>query len=251
MRKPFQGILNIWRFNWHYYLMAAILISVLMILPLLLPALPYVWVWIPILIISIPVIISSFVSMYVYDFSDVYAMKWLTAEPVKPAPEILNIHAGFDETSEIIISKLPQAKLTVADFYDAGKHTEVSIKRARKKYPPYRDTIRVKTNSLPFKDGSFDMVILFLAVHEIRNEAERIQFFTEVRRVLKNEGTIILVEHLRDLNNFLAYQVGFFHFHSKKTWLLNISAAQLKVDSCSKITPFISQFKISKYGNPS
>ena len=32
LRKPFQGILNIVRFNWHFYVLAAFFIGVLLVL---------------------------------------------------------------------------------------------------------------------------------------------------------------------------------------------------------------------------
>ncbi len=46
--------------------------------------------------------------------------------------QILNINAGFDETSFIIKNNFPNADLNVFDFYDAEIHTEPAIVRARK-----------------------------------------------------------------------------------------------------------------------
>ncbi len=41
---------------------------------------------------------------------------------------------------------------------------------------------------------------------------KELSFFNELNRVLKPNGQIVVTEHLRDLNNFLAYNIGFFHF---------------------------------------
>jgi hypothetical protein len=63
-----------------------------------------------------------------------------------------------------------------------------------------------------------------------------------MKRVLKLNGKIIVTEHLRDFPNFLAYTIGFFHFHSKKTWKKTFQEADLKVSEEIKITPFLTTF---------
>ncbi|MEM6768481.1 MAG: class I SAM-dependent methyltransferase, partial [Bacteroidota bacterium] len=194
----------------------------------------------------VSLLITLVVSGYVYDVSDLYQLNFL---PTSSPKSILNIHAGFDEVSPILKSKFPKSKLTICDFYDPGLHTEVSIKRARKAYPPSADTIKVKTNSLPFADNSYDIIVAFLAAHEIRDEAERISFFRELMRVSTSEGQIMVTEHLRDLPNFLAYNMGFFHFHTKSVWLDTFEQAGLRLEEEIKTTPFISTFILSHHGN--
>jgi hypothetical protein len=36
--------------------------------------------------------------------------------------------------------------------------------------------------------------------------------------LLKDDGKIIVTEHQRDLPNFIAYTIGFFHFYANRTW---------------------------------
>ena len=48
----------------------------------------------------------------------------------------------------------------------------------------------------------------------LATETERTLFFKELHRILKREGELVIVEHLRDLPNFLAYTIGFFHYWS-------------------------------------
>ena len=109
--------------------------------------------------------------------------------------------------------------MTICDFYNPLKHTEISIKRARKAFPPNSHTVQVSTDRLPFKDHTFDYALAILSAHEIRDERERVLFFSELSRVTKPTGLIFVTEHLRDFNNFIAYSLGFFHFHSKTSWL--------------------------------
>ena len=173
-RKSTQGVLNIIRFNWHFYLIAFIILVILFLFKnqfsLQIQTSFNIVVLVAIYIIST----SLLVSFYIYDLSDLYQLKWIENADNK---KILNINAGFDETSEIIINKFPKADLTICDFYNPEKHTEVSIKRARREYPPNPNTISVVTGRLPFLDNTFDQTFAILSAHEIRNQAERVQFF--------------------------------------------------------------------------
>jgi hypothetical protein len=71
-----------------------------------------------------------------------------------------------------------------------------------------------------------------------------------VARILKPDGQIIIVEHLRDRANFLAYNIGFFHFHSRSIWLRAFSSAGLSLRQELKITPFVTAFIVGKDGIP-
>lgn len=246
MRKPFQGVVNIVRFNWHFYVIAAMAILFLLFasnnisepLQTMVTAISF--------LILFPVTISLSVSLYVYDLAGFYKLEWLG----KPAGEkmILNIHSGFDETSSLLKGKYKEADLIVLDFYDPAKHTEVSIKRARKAYPPFAGTRNIATTDLPFTDNSADKIFVILSAHEIRTATERIQFFTELHRVLKPGGHIIVAEHLRDTANFMAFNIGFFHFYSKQTWMSTFDQANLTISDKVKLTPFITCFFLEKNG---
>ncbi len=245
-RKPYQGVANIIRFNWHFYAVAG---TALAAGGLALSALPTAMqpfalgLW---GLTALVMMASLVVSFYIYDVSDLYALQWLTN---LERAQILNINAGFDETSSIIQHKFPDCKLTIADFYNPQTHTEVSIQRARRAYPPVPDTIAVGTHQLPFADGAFDAVVAILSAHEIRDDHERATFFRELHRVIQPTGRIFVTEHLRDWNNFMAYTIGFFHFHSRTTWLRTFEQANLVVLQATKTTPFITTFILEKNGN--
>ena len=61
---------------------------------------------------------------------------------------------------------------------------------------------------------------------EIRNEDEKKLFFKEVCRVLEAEGRVHVVEHLQDLPNFLAFNLGFFSFCKKINLDSNICSSR-------------------------
>lgn len=125
------------------------------------------------------------------------------------------------------------------DFYDPNQHTEVSIERARRAYRPLPDTISIISNKIPLPSNSVDKIFLLLATHEIRNQEERETFFKECKRILRAQGSIIVLEHLRDFPNFLVYTIGFFHFHSHRTWLNTFRTAGLILRAEKKVTPFL------------
>lgn len=244
-RKAFQGVLNIVRFNWHFYFIAAIGLITAFCVDNYLPEGLRLMLFIGTALAVMIMILSLLISYYIYDVSDLYDLPWLTDCNNKT---ILNISAGFDETSEYLSNKFPNSKLEVCDFYDLQKHTEVSIKRARNAYPPPAATISVSTESLPFHKNKFDYSLAILSAHEIRDKVERINFFKELNRVTKDKGLVYVTEHLRDTNNFIAYTIGILHFHSKNTWLNTFDQAGFTVKEEIKTTPFISTFILKKHG---
>jgi hypothetical protein len=244
-RKPLQGITNILRFNWHYYAYAGLLIVVVLILHqhfgfALLP------IQAVIAVITATILCSLIISAYIYDFSDLYKLKWLRQMKPADGSSILNIHAGFDETSALLQDSFKDSKIIVADFYNPQTHTEISIKRARQAYPPYPGTIGVSTINLPMSSNSIGKIFLILSAHEIRKDHERVLFFKELIRLLTSEGEIVVIEHLRDTANFLAYNIGAFHFLTMTTWISTFQAAGLAVVKTNKITPFITVFILEK-----
>ena len=248
LRKPFQGVWNIIRFNWHFYLLSfGVLLTVFVLAFVINDAYKFYLIALG-LLIAITTFISLAVSFFVYDLSGLYELTWVNEVRQIEKGKLVNINAGFDETSLLLQEKFKGHELIVFDFYDPLKHTEVSIKRARKAYPPYPNTVQVSTTNLPLKSNHVDRVFVILSAHEIRNEAERVSFFKELNRILDSDGQIVVVEHLRDIPNFLAYNIGFFHFHSKGTWRTTFEKAKLKIVKELKITPFISTFILEKYG---
>jgi ubiquinone/menaquinone biosynthesis C-methylase UbiE len=245
LRKPFQGVLNIVRFNWHFYVLATAFLCGLLFAAGYISADFRFYTLILFALAFGTTLVSLLVSFYVYDVSNLYQFDWLESNQTNS--KIVNINAGFDETSVLLKDKFPQAELTVLDFYDPAKHTEVSIKRARKAYPPFPNTQHITTSNLRLTDNFADKIFIILAAHEIRNANERAVFFNELHRVLKPNGQIFVVEHLRDKANFGAYNIGFLHFLSLKSWYKTFQSANLNIKTEQKITSFITLFTLEKH----
>ncbi len=248
IRKPFQGVLNVVRFNWHFYVIAFLFTLFLFTCTMICANnLKFILVLTSFLIL-IPTIISLFVTYYIYDYSKIYDLEFVNNLKIKPKTKLVNINAGFDEFSFIILDKFKNEKLNVFDFYNPEKHTEISIERARKTTQIYPNTIQINTSKIHLEDNSVDFVFLLFAAHEIRNSAERITFFKQINLKLKPNGKVIVLEHLRDFPNFLAYTIGFFHFISKNEWTKTFHNSNFEIENEIKITPFLSLFTLQKNG---
>ncbi len=255
-RNSFQGVINIIRFNWHFYIFAIIFIILLHFSKSYLPTNLGFFISLIIFFTILSTFISLLISYYIYDFSNLYSLSFLDKLAIHKPKKIVNISAGFDETSLIIGSKFPTANLQIFDFYDPKKHTEISIERARKAYPELPNTEKINTNNIPLESNSIDYIFLIFAAHEIRNDEERIVFFKQLANALNTNNSqnnsqnsrIIVVEHLRDINNFFAYNLGFMHFLSHKNWKNTFEKANLLIETEQKITPFISTFILYKNG---
>lgn len=247
MRKPFQGIVNIVRFNWHLYAIALSIILVLFFIACYLDKSFQTIIYVFCFLIFMTTFISLLASFYVYDFSELYKLYWI--EKNDKEKTILNINAGFDETSQLLSEKFDTAKLVVLDFYNPEKHTEVSIKRARKAYTPFPNTKEIETTNLKLDDNSVDKIIVIFSAHEIRDENERLLFFKELNRIINLRGQIYITEHLRDIPNFLVYNIGSFHFYSKASWRKTFQATNLTITKEIKLNPFVSNFILEKNGN--
>ncbi len=242
IRKPFQGIKNVIRFNWHFYLFAFGFVLLLFVAYYCLFGIyANLSLWLA-LLICLSTIISLVMTLYVYDLSGLYKLNWLKIRETDH--KVLSISAGFDEVSTLINAIYNIDDYRAVDFYDPDLHTEISIERARRAYPPYPGTIKISTDQLPFEDESMNLILLILAAHEIRKADELHSFFLELKRVLKNDGRIILVEHFRDLPNFLSYNLGAFHFQARSTWLKAIENSSLKLEKEYKLNPLMTKMTI-------
>lgn len=230
MRGRFEGLCNVFRFNWPYYALAGFAAAASF------SAMAFVqepWRAAPGAAGALSLYYAAaslLVSHIVYDRSDLYRMNWLSR--LKVPRLAANVNAGFDETTELLRAALG-VRIDSYDFFRPEENTEASIARARRH--------RLKSDYL-LSDGlraSYDTIFLLLSAHEMRSHQSRVQLFAELQRGLAPGGQIVLVEHLRNAANFLAYGPGFLHFHSDRTWRESIQKSEMAVKFDFSITPFL------------
>jgi hypothetical protein len=245
-RGRFQGVLQILRFNWRFYLAATGGAAIAFLVAVQLPPL-----WRVPLIAGCSLAIywtcsSLLASYYIYDWYPIYRLNWLARQLPKAPSRWVNIHAGLDETSHLLPELFPSAKGRVLDIYDPREMPEHSIKEARRMSPSPVDAMPARWNSLPLGSETIDVALVMFAAHELRRDQARVQLLGELARALTSDGEVALIEHTRNWANFLAFGPGFFHFFSKSSWRHAASAAGLQVRKEISITPFISVFMLGR-----
>lgn len=246
-RGKYQGVLTIARLNWPFYLAAVCVLIISAGGIFFFSGQAVGWIcWLASMGSFYFLAGSLGVSHQIYDRSDLYRWEWLKrAIGTMNHKRVIFCHSGFDEASEALRETLGNPEWLVLDHFDAGRMTEPSIRRARKLFPPVADTVAAPFDRWPVPSDSSDIVFGLLAIHEFRSEPERSAWFAEARRCLHPGGRIVLVEHVRDFANFLAFGPGFLHFHSPKSWRRCWENAGLQLVDEFRVTPWIRVFVLS------
>lgn len=247
-RSNWHGVGQIFRYNWRFYLAGAVAliigvpaISILPIGPGLRDAgcgcLAIAAFW---------MVMSLAASHWVYDRSIITRWTWI-AQHLPEAPQRwANIHAGLDESSEPLRQMFPGTHGEVLDIFDPAEMTESSIAEARRDAGNKPGATTANLRRLPLADDECDAIFLIFAAHEIRHTDVRLQFFVELKRTLKPGGRVLIVEHLRDWKNFIAYGPGCIHFQTRGTWHRAAAGSDLAIEKEFGITPFVKIFILRK-----
>ncbi len=240
-RHRFAGVANIVRFNWGKYVAAVVAVVGFSAVAAANPSMR-VPVVVVIAAVSVGVMVSIAVSYWVYDASGLYDFEW--SDTMGDNDRVAVVHAGFDEVSATLRTR-HAAPLYTASFYDRIEVAEASIRRARDHSPASRSAVATAGGPL-LAAGGFDWVIAFMCLHELRTAQARQEVISELADGLAAGGKIVVVEHLRDTPNTIAFSIGVFHFLSKSSWVNDFTAAGLAVVSERKVTPFVSVFVLRR-----
>ena len=243
----FRGLSRVILFNWPLYAVALAFMLALLTISLL-PAVPSLVSqssMLVLLFVLLQTLGSLIASHWVYDLSPLRDWSWLT-KAVGAPQRIVLVHAGYDETGGGLSKIFPSSEILTVDFYPALDRKEPSIVRAQKFFPSQTQAIANSISAWPIANDSVDLVLVAFAAHEVRDHENRVVLFRETRRILNGNGRVILVEHLRDLANFLAYGAGAFHFLSYSDWIRCTKGAELLMRTQFKITPFVRVFELCR-----
>jgi SAM-dependent methyltransferase len=247
-RRPFQGARQILQYNRRFYVAAAGFI--LAGLWFLRRADGPDWLRAALTLLVVGAAFWSLASLaashYVYDRSPLYGFAWLKTLLAREPRRWVNVHAGLDESSEILRRLFAGAGGKILDIYDARAMSEPAIKRARQVTPQLASATAADFRALPLADASCDAVFVIFTAHELREAEARGAFFGELRRVLEPGGSVILVEHLRDAANFIAFGPGVWHFLPRREWLRAALAGGLAVAAEVSVTPFVRAFRLER-----
>jgi len=247
-QTAYSGVLKIMRFLWPWYA-GGFTATVVAMLLLQLEAIPRNWAVLVVagfIVADFWLLVSLAVSHYIYDRSPVSRASWLDLVDPICVRRAAIFHAGQDETSDAVALVLPAAEIQTFDFYDPTRNRTASLKRERAL--AQRQDATIASDRIPVKDDTLDLALVVFAVHEIRQDMERAAFFRELGRTLAPTGRVLIVEHVRDVWNFLAYGPGAFHFLSGKTWCQSFANGGLKLLRETSCTRFVRVFELKKSG---
>jgi SAM-dependent methyltransferase len=101
---------------------------------------------------------------------------------------ILDFGAGIGNSVPYVGKHLPGSRLTCVDI------STRSLAVARERFPGAAEYIAFDGTTLPFADGTFDIVFAACVFHHIP-DSEHVRLFGEIRRVLRAGGIVVIFEH--------------------------------------------------------
>jgi hypothetical protein len=247
-RRRFRGVLQIIRFNWPHYLagVGAVALSIAALRCVPMPVAVRLVAWVGVFLAVFWMGSSLLASHWVYDRAGIYQLQWIKDALPRVPSRWVNLHAGFDEFTVGLRALFPTSHGAVWDFEDARVTTESSIARARRMTTGAPRALKVNHSALPEEDAAFDAAFLIFAAHELRLREARARFFSELFRTLRPSGSLLLLEHLRDVPNALAFGIGALHFLGRVEWLRAAGAAGFNLEREFSITPFVRVFLFRK-----
>ena len=232
--RSFTGVGQVLRFNWPAYAGAAALVAAAAVAPRrlrrLLAPMASAGAWFA--------LTSLITTHLVYDRSEYTKWEWPRSLLRRAPRKIAVLHAGLDNVSGHLRHVWPSAAIQVVDFYDEAAMTEPSIARAR----------HGKRHGEPISDlwPGLDAAFVVLAAHELRQAPDRAEFFGRIRAALAPDGRLVLLEHLRDLPNALAYGPGALHFLPRDDYIASFDDAGLVLIGERPMTPFLRLFELGR-----
>lgn len=194
--------------------------------------------------------VSLAASWWVYDRSPLRRWRFV-ADGLPRAPRtVLVVVAGFDEVSPVLAEVFGGARI---DVVDVVAEPEPSVRRARRLYPAHAPVVDPAALGA---DHAYDLVLFARSAHEIRDPRTRHAMFAAARRAAAGDGDradgsdgaggpegsggrVVVVEHVRDLVNAVAFGPGFWHFQTAATWRTSFAAGGLKVQEHGTVTPLV------------
>jgi hypothetical protein len=242
--KRLNGAFRIFLYNWPTYVATWALALGILLVTFAEPRLALIAVTFGV----IPIvwsIASLLVSSYIYDRSALLSGRWISELLPAAVRNWATIHAGLDAEVELdaVMSGRCVARL---DIFDRSVMTASSIERARAYTAHANAAVSCSPTALTLQDQNCDALVVAFTAHEIRNPLAREQFFDELRRCLCPGGRVVLVEHVRDFMNFVAFGPGCLHFLPRREWLRLAAKANLTVTNETRITPFVMALSLER-----
>jgi SAM-dependent methyltransferase len=234
----FSGGLRVARYSWPLYAAAAVglVIGAAVASSARLPPLVR-WAAVAGMAVALWFSCASFLAFHwIFDRSELTRWDWLRSLGPPPARWV-HVNAGLDETQAPLARLFPGAEGRDVDIFDPASMTAPTLARAREKRG--RDALGARPGALPIETGWADGVYVVLAAHEVRDAREREKLFGELRRIVRPDGRLVLIEHPRNLAGALAFGPGVVHFLPMAEWSRLAALTGFRLESERAMSPFV------------
>jgi hypothetical protein len=171
---------------------------------------------------------------------------WIRSE-ASDSRSWLNVTTGFDDSTGRLRIAVPCAGAGI-DVFDSTRSHATALRHARSSFPPSGPSVTIASLGAPIASASVDTVFLLMSAHEAHGQ-ERAALFATAQRALVPGGRVVVVEHLRDPANILAFGPGAWHFSRRHEWLATAAAAGLKLVAERRLDPWVTGFVFGR-GQP-
>lgn len=231
----FERSLNHWGvgrvvlFNWPKYV-AAVLVLALGVTAARLSHGPVrlAMVFVCVLIIY-GMVASLLATWWVYDHRAQRLYQRIADQRHGTAPWVL-VHAGFDESHGRLHALLGPP----AHHFDIGPSSDRSRSLSRAHALSGRNGVPV-TGILPMGDATVGLVVVLFGIHELHSDSDAVALLHELNRVTVGDGSVVIVEHLIDVPNVVAYGLAAWHFSTGGRWRHAVTSAGMHMKSATRI----------------
>ena len=145
------------------------------------------------------------------------------------APWVL-VHAGFDESHGRLHALLGPP----AHHFDIGPSSDRSRSLRRAHALSGRDGVPV-VGALPVGDASIGLVVVLFGIHELHSDSDAVALLRELTRITVGDGSVVIVEHLIDVANIVAYGPAAWHFSTGGRWRNAVTSAGMRLKSATRV----------------
>ncbi len=185
------------------------------------------WVWLPIGIVimalGVILILNYGVSMYLLDQSK--SLDPSSILEFEGDETVLDVGCGLGKMTVGIAKQLKTGKVIGIDIWSTaeipGNSAERAAENARIEGVADRATFKAgNVLAIPFNNEFFDIVTSVSVINNLHSDEDKLKAFREIYRVLRSEGTFLLMEPLRDLQGAFVFTPFFIWMASpKEKWI--------------------------------
>ncbi len=229
------GLGRVVAFNWPKYVVAGFFVVVGLALTTSTHGMIFVASVLGLAALVYGIAASLVATWWVYDHRAAELYCAIASECQSDLPWIL-VHAGLDESRGRLDALIGPS----AQQIDVGPSADRSRSLARAHRLVGRQGDRWN-GSLPLEGASIGFAVVLFGIHELA-PVDSALLLQELQRVVVAGGSIVIVEHLRDIPNALVFGPAALHFSSGRRWKTAIAQAGLVASRSKRVAAFVTVF---------